>query len=160
MHFKVVLSLLIAILPVVNFGAPRPDGKAWKGIFNGKNLDGWKAPDMSYFSVEDGAITGQTTREHNPPENQFIVWQDGKVDDGGFFGFGVAGDKVAQGAHRLGAEVPAFDDVVVHELADASLFGFSVGAVDVIDHGAEEGGVGHLAADGPGFDLGTAEVFA
>ena len=75
------LWLLIAILPAVNLGALRPDGEGWKKIFNGKNLDGWKAPDMSYFSVEDGAITGQTTREHNPPENQFIVWQGGKVDD-------------------------------------------------------------------------------
>lgn len=36
---------------------------------------------MSYFSVEDGAITGQTTREHNPPRNQFIVWQGGTVRD-------------------------------------------------------------------------------
>lgn len=55
--------------------------RSWKAIFNGKNLEGWKAPDMTYFSVEDGAITGQTTREHNPPENQFIVWQGGIVED-------------------------------------------------------------------------------
>ncbi|MBM3803036.1 MAG: DUF1080 domain-containing protein [Acidimicrobiia bacterium] len=32
--------------------------RSWKAIFNGKNLEGWKAPDMTYFSVEDGAITG------------------------------------------------------------------------------------------------------
>jgi hypothetical protein len=75
------LWILIAILPVLSFGAPRPDDEAWRKIFNGKTLDGWKAPDMSYFSVEDDAITGQTTREHNPPENQFIVWQGGTVDD-------------------------------------------------------------------------------
>lgn len=75
------LWLFMAILPILSFGVPRLEGEGWKRIFNGKNLDGWKAPDMSYFSVEDGAITGQTTREHNPPENQFIVWQGGTVDD-------------------------------------------------------------------------------
>ena len=36
---------------------------------------------MSYFSVEDGAITGKTTSAHNPPYNQFIVWQGGEVAD-------------------------------------------------------------------------------
>ena len=74
-------GLLIAILTTVNLVSLRAADQTWKKIFNGKTLDGWKAPDMSYFSVEDGAITGQTTREHNPPENQFIVWQGGTVDD-------------------------------------------------------------------------------
>jgi len=73
--------LLLTLLMTVNQGWLRAADQTWRKIFNGKNLDGWKAPDMSYFSVEDGAITGQTTREHNPPENQFIVWQDGRVDD-------------------------------------------------------------------------------
>ena len=50
-------------------------------IFDDKTLAGWSAPDMSYFRVEDGAITGETTREHNPPRNQFIVWQGGEVAD-------------------------------------------------------------------------------
>lgn len=57
------------------------DDAGGKLIFDGKTLDGWRAPDMSYFSVKDGAITGTTTREHNPPENQFIVWQGGTVGD-------------------------------------------------------------------------------
>ena len=74
-------ALLIAILSVVGLSSPLSEGQGWKKIFNGRTLEGWKAPDMTYFSVEDGAITGQTTREHNPPENQFIVWQGGKVDD-------------------------------------------------------------------------------
>jgi len=75
------LWFLIAILPALSLATLRADGEGWRKIFNGKNLDGWRAPDMSYFSVEDGAITGQTTRTHNPSENQFIVWQGGKVDD-------------------------------------------------------------------------------
>ena len=53
----------------------------WKKIFDGKTLKDWQAPDMSYFTVEDGAITGTTTAAHNPPYNQFIVWQRGEVGD-------------------------------------------------------------------------------
>src|SRR5262249_11203828 len=76
-----ISSLLIVILTLGNLCPVRAADQAWKRIFDGKTLDGSKAPDMSYFPVEDGAITGQTTREHNPPENQFIVWQGGKVGD-------------------------------------------------------------------------------
>ena len=81
MQFKLVLWRLIASMAMVGFSSTHLEAGDWTKIFNGKTLDGWKAPDMSYFSVEDGAITGQTTREHNPPENQFIVWQGGTVDD-------------------------------------------------------------------------------
>ncbi len=53
----------------------------WHSIHDGATLQGWSAPDMSYWRIEDGAITGETTREHNPPRNQFIVWQGGEVRD-------------------------------------------------------------------------------
>lgn len=59
----------------------RGDEAGWKTIFDGKTLNGWVAPDMSYFSVEDGAITGTTTLVRSPPENQFIVWRGGVVSD-------------------------------------------------------------------------------
>jgi hypothetical protein len=50
-------------------------------IFDGKTLDGWRAPDMSFWKVEDGAITGEVTKDHKPKENVFIVWQGGAVED-------------------------------------------------------------------------------
>jgi hypothetical protein len=50
-------------------------------IFDGKTLEGWSAPDMSYFSVRDGAITGEVTADRRPPRNQFIVWKGGTVKD-------------------------------------------------------------------------------
>lgn len=53
----------------------------FRSIFDGKTLDGWKALDMSYWSVRDGAITGQSTAEHLCKSNQFIVWQGGDVAD-------------------------------------------------------------------------------
>ena len=55
--------------------------EGFEPIFDGKTLDGWKAPDMTFWRVEDGAITGEVTKDHKPPENVFLVWQGGKVDD-------------------------------------------------------------------------------
>lgn len=79
------LTLLIycgsSLAQVNSPSKPQPLKKGWQYIFDGKSLNGWRAPDMSYFTVEDGAITGTTTKEHNPPYNQFIVWQGGTVTD-------------------------------------------------------------------------------
>ncbi len=53
----------------------------FKPIFDGKTLDGWEALDMSYWSVEDGAITARATQQHPVKKNQFLVWQWGQLDD-------------------------------------------------------------------------------
>jgi hypothetical protein len=75
--------------------APEP---GFRAIFDGKTLDGWTAPDMSYFSVQDGAITGEATPKHMPPCNQFIVWQGGSIRDFDLrFRFRVAGPKANSG---------------------------------------------------------------
>ena len=50
-------------------------------IFDGKSLKGWKAKEMSYWSIEDGAITGKSTKENPCKSNQFMVWQGGEVAD-------------------------------------------------------------------------------
>ena len=82
-----------------------PEGTGWQSLFDGKTLAGWRAPDMSYFSVEDGAITGTTTTAHNPPRNQFIVWQGGPVDDFALtFEFRIFGAKANSGM-QLRSEV-------------------------------------------------------
>jgi hypothetical protein len=49
-----------------------------KSIFNGKDLTGWEGlPD--YWSVRDGAITGQTTAEKKLTSNTFLIWKGGEV---------------------------------------------------------------------------------
>jgi type 1 glutamine amidotransferase len=53
----------------------------FKPIFDGRTLDGWKSADMSYWSVQDGAITARSTKEHPVTTNQFLVWQLGQMDD-------------------------------------------------------------------------------
>ena len=55
--------------------------KGFKSLFDGKTLDGWKAADMSYWSVEDDAITGKITPEHPLAENLYLIWQGGELGD-------------------------------------------------------------------------------
>ena len=47
-------------------------------FFNGQDLNGWSASDMSYWSVEDGVIIGQFEEEVSG--NQFL-WSDVGVED-------------------------------------------------------------------------------
>lgn len=48
-------------------------------LFNGKDLNGWQAEDMSYWSVVDGAIVG-TAGEKKIKGNQFL-WHKREVGD-------------------------------------------------------------------------------
>ncbi|MEY3894677.1 MAG: hypothetical protein RLZZ214_196 [Verrucomicrobiota bacterium] len=50
-----------------------------KNLFNGKDLTGWTGQ-PGLWSVQDGAITGQTTAEMPVKENTFLIW-DGEVGD-------------------------------------------------------------------------------
>ena len=49
-----------------------------KNLFNGKDLTGWKG--LDFWSVEDGCITGRTTKEKPTKGNTFLVWE-GEVAD-------------------------------------------------------------------------------
>jgi len=64
-----------------NFSICLADEAGFKPVFDGNTLNGWKAPQMSYWSVEDGAITAQSTQENPVKSNQFLVWQLGGLDD-------------------------------------------------------------------------------
>ncbi|MBI2421708.1 MAG: DUF1080 domain-containing protein [Candidatus Hydrogenedentes bacterium] len=50
-------------------------------IFDGVSLSGWSAPDMGFWSVEDGAITAESTEARPCESNQYLVWQGGDVAD-------------------------------------------------------------------------------
>ncbi|MBM3887809.1 MAG: DUF1080 domain-containing protein, partial [Verrucomicrobia bacterium] len=50
-------------------------------IFDGKTLNGWKAADMSFWSIEDSALTGKITKEHPLPANLYLIWQGGELAD-------------------------------------------------------------------------------
>jgi putative membrane-bound dehydrogenase-like protein len=57
------------------------DNQGFQSLFDGKSLTGWSSPDMSYWSVEENAITAQSTPEHPCTANQFLVWQGAEVSD-------------------------------------------------------------------------------
>jgi type 1 glutamine amidotransferase len=44
-------------------------------LFDGKTLDGWNG-DRTIWSVQDGAITGETKADTGLKENNFLIWKD------------------------------------------------------------------------------------
>jgi len=72
---SVLASLLWAGIPTA-----RAQDDGFKPIFDGKTLDGWDG-NTKFWRVEDGTITGQTTKENPTKGNTFIIWRAGTVDD-------------------------------------------------------------------------------
>jgi len=70
------------VLTLIIFGAISCCPAAEPGfvsIFDGKTLNGWSSDDMSYWSVEDGAIAGRGTKDI--PYTRWLVWQGGEMGD-------------------------------------------------------------------------------
>lgn len=60
---------------------PLRDEAGYVSIFDGETLAGWKAADMSFWSIEEGAITGKITPEHPTERNHYLVYQGGALGD-------------------------------------------------------------------------------
>ena len=50
--------------------------KGFEKIFDGKTLEGWDG-NPKFWSVKDGTITGQTTKDNPTQGNTFIIWKAG-----------------------------------------------------------------------------------
>ena len=74
-----VVPIVLCLFTVLTAESIRAD--EFQKIFDGESLNGWKALNMSYWSVRDGAITGQSTPENPCKANQFMAWQGGDVAD-------------------------------------------------------------------------------
>lgn len=70
-------TLLSVATPALAFD-PEP---GFASLFDGQTLAGWESPDRSYWSVQDGAITGTISREHPCAVNQYLVWKGGDLAD-------------------------------------------------------------------------------
>ncbi|MEX2187617.1 MAG: family 16 glycoside hydrolase [Pirellulales bacterium] len=58
----------------------KADEEGFKSLFDGKTLDGWDG-NPKLWSVKDGTITGQTTKENPTNGNTFLFWKGGNVGD-------------------------------------------------------------------------------
>lgn len=76
-HHKTFLCLLVAAVAGLT-GLKAQDG--FESLFNGENLDGWDG-NPKFWSVEDGVITGRTTKENPTRGNTFLVYRRDSVDD-------------------------------------------------------------------------------
>ncbi len=80
--FALNLALGLSALAADNLPAvaapPEPAGM--KSLFNGKDLTGWDG-DPRLWSVKEGAIHGQTTKENPAKGNTFLILKDQRFDN-------------------------------------------------------------------------------
>lgn len=71
------IKLFASSILTLAFVVPANAQKA-QSLFNGKDLSGW-AGNEELWSVRDGAIFGQTTKDKPTKGNTFLIWQGGNV---------------------------------------------------------------------------------
>ncbi|HCK40963.1 MAG TPA: hypothetical protein DHW22_04965, partial [Planctomycetaceae bacterium] len=71
------LIFLLAIFLAENASADHHQGE-YISLFDGKSLQGWDG-NPKFWTVSDGAITGQTTKENPTEGNTFLIWQGGNI---------------------------------------------------------------------------------
>lgn len=76
MKRSVSVAAIVLGLMITSWSRSEPAaGKdGFVSIFDGKTLDGWDG-DPAFWSVRDGAITGETTKEKQPAHNTFIFYK-------------------------------------------------------------------------------------
>src|SRR5262245_41821006 len=57
---------------------PEPEGM--KPLFNGKDLTGWEG-NPKLWSIKDGVVKGETTKENPTKGNTFLIWRGGTLSD-------------------------------------------------------------------------------
>ncbi len=72
----------VTVLATVAFadGQSAPEESGMTSIFNGTDLAGWDG-DPRLWSVKDGVIHGETTKETKANGNTFLIWTGGKTGD-------------------------------------------------------------------------------
>ena len=80
MKFRCSLFVLHLLAFACCFASIARADDEWQNLFDGKTLNGWDG-DPRLWSVEDGAITGETTPEIKLKQNSFIIWRGCDVDN-------------------------------------------------------------------------------
>jgi len=82
MNLPAALKCLLIVLGGLNLGLTAAvDESPWVSLFDGVSLANWEG-DPLFWRVEDGAIVGETTLQHQPriPSAE-LIWQGGTVAD-------------------------------------------------------------------------------
>jgi hypothetical protein len=72
---KTTWFLAAALAAVCGFSGLANAEEGGKSLFNGQTLDGWSGNEK-FWSVKDGAITGQTTADNPTKGNTFLIYKD------------------------------------------------------------------------------------
>lgn len=79
-HLQMAGTALLAVALFMGGTMCAVADECCQSLFDGKTLDGWEGKSQ-FWSVQDGAITGQTTKENPTKGNTFIIWRGGKPAD-------------------------------------------------------------------------------
>ncbi len=83
MKHLIIITLLFTLFGIPAL-AQKKNNKPPKGfisLFDGKSLKGWQAADMSWWKVEDGAITARITPDRYCENNQYLFSDYGTMTD-------------------------------------------------------------------------------
>ncbi|MCH2119191.1 MAG: DUF1080 domain-containing protein [Pirellulales bacterium] len=75
----VTISVALQAVAATPQFAPKETG-GMQSLFNGKDLTGWDG-DPRLWSVNNGAIRGETTAENRAHGNTFLIWEGGNTKD-------------------------------------------------------------------------------
>ncbi len=78
--FYLAAVVLLSVVPAAAYAQQECTEKGFISIFNGKDLTGWDY-DKRCWSVENGVIVGQVTKDISLEHNTFCIWQGGEPED-------------------------------------------------------------------------------
>lgn len=68
------------LLTLLAFSISTVSAQEFQNLFNGKDLSGWAGKE-GFWTVQNGTIVGETTKEKPAKPNTFLVWLGGEVGD-------------------------------------------------------------------------------
>lgn len=77
---SIVVITIVTLCTSTHFATAQEAENGFRPLFNGTDLTGWLGDDR-FWSVEDGAIVGQTTKDNPTDKNTFLVYTGDTVDD-------------------------------------------------------------------------------
>jgi len=126
-RLQLICVMLFSLLGLATCVAAEEAG--FKPIFDGKTLNGWKSPNMSYWSVTDGAITARSTKQNPVKSNQFLTWQLGELDDFELkLKYRISGTQAANSGIQIRSRVEADGHAIGYQ-ADIDMAGRYAGAL-------------------------------